>query len=100
MTDARPFTVVCVADDSRSTERVDLVENTFVAFVMAENVSEAMAAGQVQAAESGLGPNEPIDWAVVREYLCRLRHGRECIGGDGGGTGSGSREWLRTERAN
>ena len=65
MTDARPFTVVCVADDSRSTERVDLVENTFVAFVMAENVSEAMAAGQVQAAESGLGPNEPIDWAVV-----------------------------------
>ena len=44
---------------------VDLVENTFVAFVMAENVSEAMAAGQVQAAESGLGPNEPIDWAVV-----------------------------------
>ena len=47
MTDARPFTVVCVADDSRSTERVDLVENTFVAFVMAENVSEAMAAGQV-----------------------------------------------------
>ena len=65
MTDARPFTVVCVADNSRSTERVDLVENTFVAFVMAENVSEAMAAGQVQAAESGLGPNEPIDWAVV-----------------------------------
>jgi hypothetical protein len=58
MTDARPFTVVCVADDSRSTERVDLVENTFVAFVMAENVSEAMA------------------------------------------TGSGSGEWLRTERAN
>ena len=65
MTDARPFTVVCVADDSRSTVRVDPVENTFVAFVMAENVSEAMAAGQVQAAESGLGPNEPIDWAVV-----------------------------------
>ena len=65
MTDARPFTVVCVADNSRSTERVDLVENTFVAFVLAENVSEAMAAGQVQAAESGLGPNEPIDWAVV-----------------------------------
>ena len=32
---------------------------------MAEDVSEAMAAGQVQAAESGLGPNEPIDWAVV-----------------------------------
>ena len=30
---------------SRSTERVDLVENTFVAFVMAENVSEGMAAG-------------------------------------------------------
>jgi hypothetical protein len=53
MTDARPFTVVCVADDSRSTERADFVENTFVAFVMAENVSEAMAAGQVQAAESG-----------------------------------------------
>ena len=45
MTDGRPLTVVCVADDSRSTERVDLVENTFVAFVMAENVSEAMAAG-------------------------------------------------------
>ena len=45
MTDARPFTVVCVADDSRSTVRVDPVENTFVAFVMAENVSEAMAAG-------------------------------------------------------
>ena len=65
MTDTRPFTVVCVADDSRSTERVDLVESTFVAFVMAENVSEAMAAGQVQAAESDLGPNEPIDWAVV-----------------------------------
>jgi hypothetical protein len=49
----------------RAPERVDLVENTFVAFVMAENVSEAMAAGQVQAAESGLGPNEPIDWALV-----------------------------------
>jgi hypothetical protein len=65
MTDARPFTVVCVADDSRSTKRVDLVENTFVAFVMADNVSEAMRTGQVQAAESGLGPNEPIDWAVV-----------------------------------
>ena len=28
-------------------------------------VLQAMAAGQVQAAESGLGPNEPIDWAVV-----------------------------------
>jgi hypothetical protein len=51
-----------VADDARSTERVDLVENAFVAFVMAENVSEAMAAGQLQAAESGLGPDEPIDW--------------------------------------
>ena len=50
---------------SRSTERVDLVENTSVAFVMAENVSEAMAAGQVQVAESGLRPNEPIDWALV-----------------------------------
>ncbi len=32
---------------------------------MVENVSEAMAAGQVQAAESGLSTNEPIDWAVV-----------------------------------
>jgi hypothetical protein len=41
MTDARPFSVVCVADDSRTTERVDLVENTIVAFVMAENVPEA-----------------------------------------------------------
>ena len=59
MADARPFTVVCVADDSRSTERVDPVENTFVAFVMAENVSEARR------------PD-----------------------------GSGSRERLRTERAN
>jgi hypothetical protein len=53
MTDARPFTVVCVADDSRTTERVDLVENTIVAFVMVENVPDAMAAGQAQAAESG-----------------------------------------------
>jgi hypothetical protein len=46
-----------VADDARSTERVDLVENTFVAFVMAENVSEAMAVGQLQAAESGDDPD-------------------------------------------
>ena len=46
MAESRPFTVVCLSDDSRSTERIDLVENTFVALVMAENVSEAMAAGQ------------------------------------------------------
>ena len=36
MTDAIPFAVVCVADNYCTTERVDLVENTFVAFVMAE----------------------------------------------------------------
>ena len=65
MTDARPFTVVCVAGDSRSTERIDLVENSFVAFVMAENVTGGVATVQVQAAESGSGPNELIDWAVV-----------------------------------
>ena len=58
----RQMLCLSVADDARSTERVDLVENTFVAFVMAEKVCEAMAAGQLQAAESGLGPDEPIDW--------------------------------------
>ena len=50
MTDARPFTVVCIADDSRSTERVDLVENTFVAFVM-PNVSKAISAGRSDSRE-------------------------------------------------
>jgi len=65
MTDARPFTVVCVADDSRTTERVDLVENPLSPSLRRRMYRGAMAAGQVQAAESGLGPNEPIDWAVV-----------------------------------
>jgi hypothetical protein len=44
----------------------------FVAFVMAENTSEAMAAGQVQAAEGGSGPNEPINWAVV--FMAEWHH--------------------------
>ena len=58
-----PYTVVCVPDDSRSTERVDLVEYTYTALVMAQTISEAMAAGQVEA--NGQGPAAPINWAVV-----------------------------------
>jgi hypothetical protein len=61
----KPYTVVCVPDASRATERIDLEESTYTAHVMARNISDAMAAGQVEAAESGLGPIEPIDWAAV-----------------------------------
>jgi hypothetical protein len=67
-----PFTVVCVPDDSRATERVDLEGATFVAHVMAASISEAMAAGQVMAAESGTGPSEPIDWACV--FMAKGHH--------------------------
>jgi hypothetical protein len=73
MADSRPFTVVCIVDDSRSTERLDLVENTFVAFVMANNVSQAMAAGQVQAAESGVGTERIATSTMTRTKHDRLR---------------------------
>ena len=39
---------------------------------MAENLPEAMAERQVQAAESGLGPNEPMDWALV--FMAERHH--------------------------
>ena len=43
-----------------------------IALVMAQTISEAMAAGQVEAAASGQGPAEPIDWAVV--YMAECHH--------------------------
>jgi hypothetical protein len=39
---------------------------------MAQTISEAMAAGQIEAAASGQGPAEPIDWAVV--YMAEGHH--------------------------
>ena len=43
-----------------------------IALVMAQTISEAMAAGQVEAAASGQGPAEPSDWAVV--YMAEDHH--------------------------
>ncbi len=64
------FTVVLVPEDSRKPGRVEDIEaRTFVAHVTAANHREAYAAGQNVAAESGSGPTEPIDWAVV--FMCR-----------------------------
>ena len=60
---SKPFTVVCIPD-----ETTDMVEQTYVAHVMADDISKAMAAGQIAAAESGLGPREPIDWCVP--FMC------------------------------
>jgi hypothetical protein len=44
----------------------DIEENTYVAHVMAGNISKAMAAGQIEPAERN--GQEPIDWAVV--FMC------------------------------
>jgi hypothetical protein len=44
----------------------DLVEHTYVAYVIAENISKAMAAGQIEAAEKN--GYELIDWVVV--FMC------------------------------
>ena len=63
----KPFTVVCVPDGA-----ADLEESTFVAHVLAKTISEAMAKAQNQAVESGAGPHEPIDWAVV--FMCDGHH--------------------------
>ena len=60
------YTVVCVPDDSRATERVDLEENTWVVHVIADSPRDAYAKGQIDAAEAT--GTEPIDWAVV--FLC------------------------------
>ena len=43
-----------------------------IALVMAQTISEVMAAGQIEAAASGQGPAEPIDWAVV--YMAEGHH--------------------------
>jgi hypothetical protein len=74
------YTVVLLPDPSTSSPEVgtapDFIEDvTFVAHVQAGNVSEAYAAGQVAAAESGLGPREPIDWCVI--FMCE-GHVRNC----------------------
>jgi hypothetical protein len=70
---ARDFTVVCIPDDSREPNRLEDIEaKTFVAFVSADGVNAAYAAGQIAAAESEIGPKEPIDWAVV--YVAAGHH--------------------------
>ena len=56
------YTVVCVPDPT-SERPTELVEDTHVAHVIAESISKAMAAGQIEAAETN--GYEPIDWAVV-----------------------------------
>jgi len=64
-----PFTVVLVPDDSRAGRVQDIEAKTFVAHVIAASHTAAYVAGLNAAAESGTGPAEPIDWAVV--FLCR-----------------------------
>jgi hypothetical protein len=61
----KPYTVVCVPDPT-SERPTDIEENTYVAHVIAENISKAMAAGQIEAAENN--GYESIDWAVV--FMC------------------------------
>ena len=63
-----PFTVVLVPDDSRAGRVQDIEARTFVAHVTAPSHTAAYVAGLNAAAESGTGPAEPIDWAVV--FLC------------------------------
>jgi hypothetical protein len=57
----KPYTAVCIPVGSQSP-----VEDAFTAFVMAKDVSGAMAAGQVMASESN--GSEPLDWHVV--FMC------------------------------
>jgi hypothetical protein len=66
----QPYTVVCVYDDSRQKERVDLEESTQVVHVLADSPKDAYLKGQLEASEST--GTEPIDWAVV--FLCAGHH--------------------------
>ncbi len=66
MTEQQPYTVVCVPDDSRVAEQIDLVENTQVIHVLAESPRNAYIKGQLEAAEAT--DTDPLDWAVI--FLC------------------------------
>lgn len=66
----QPFTVVCVYDDSRVTERIDLVENTQVLHLTADSPKDAYLKGQIEVSEAT--ETEPIDWAVI--FVCRGHH--------------------------
>lgn len=64
------YTVVCVPDDSRATERVDLEAGAQVIHLMADSPKDAYVQGQIEVAEQT--GTEPIDWAVV--FLCSGHH--------------------------
>ena len=61
------YTAVLVPNGTKLNSK-DVEEHTYVAHIEADGITNAYATAQNVAAQSKLGPVEPIDWAVL--FLC------------------------------